>query len=354
MPLSLEQLLAAVAKIAPDLEARIERGQAVPVLRFASLLQASAGEIAFLASPQYLKQLSQTQASAVVLNENAWLTHQNNLSAGAIVVTSNPYAFFAFASQVLHHHGAGSKKLGIHPTAVIHPSAVVGKNVQIDAFVSVEADAVIDDGCHIASHVAIGKAANIGASTHLYSHVTVYHGVTIGERCIVHSGTVIGSDGFGFAPYQKRWVKIPQTGTVRIGDDVEIGSNCSVDRGALGDTVIGRGTKLDNLIQIAHNVQIGEDCAFAANIAIAGSAIIGHRVQMGGKAGVLGHLSVCDDTVISSCTLVTKTISKPGFYTGVYPIQENVEWEKNAVSLKRLNALREQVKALEKHIKNEA
>jgi UDP-3-O-[3-hydroxymyristoyl] glucosamine N-acyltransferase len=348
MPLTLTQLLVAVAEHAPALDARIERGANVSIAQFASLLQASVGDIAFLASPQYAKQLSQTQASAVALNESAWLLNQSSLAAHGIVVTSNPYAFFAFASQILRNHASESPKLGVHPSAVIHPSASIGSQVQIAAFSCIEANAVIGDGCRIGSHVVVGEGAQLAADTTLYSHVTLYHGVQIGARCIFHSGTVIGSDGFGFAPYQKRWIKIPQTGTVRIGDDVEIGSNCSIDRGALGDTVIGRGTKLDNLIQIAHNVQVGEDCAFAANIAIAGSAVIGNRVQMGGKAGVLGHLSVCDDAVISSCTLVTKTISKPGFYTGVYPIQDNAEWEKNAVSLKRLNTLREQVKALEK------
>jgi UDP-3-O-[3-hydroxymyristoyl] glucosamine N-acyltransferase len=350
MPITLADLLLAVAKQAPELEVRIERGENLSVARFASLLQAVSGEIAFIASPKYTNQLCQTQASAVVLNQDVWDAHQGSLAMQGIVITNNPYAFFAFASQILHAQLCDDESTAIHPSAVIHPSSKIGANVRVDAFACIEAYAVIDDGCYIGSQVVVGKAAHIGPQTQLYSQVTVYHGVQIGARCIIHSGTVIGSDGFGFAPYQKRWIKIPQTGTVRIGDDVEIGSNCSIDRGALGDTVIGRGTKLDNLIQIAHNVLVGEDCAFAANTAIAGSAVIGNRVQMGGKAGVLGHLSVCDDTVISSCTLVTKTINKPGFYTGVYPIQDNADWEKNAVSLKRLNTLREQVKALEKTV----
>jgi UDP-3-O-[3-hydroxymyristoyl] glucosamine N-acyltransferase len=350
MPIPLADLLHLVAKQAPELEVRIERGENLPVARFSSLLQAVSGEIAFLASPKYTNQLCQTQASAVVLNQGAWDAHQGSLAMQGIVITNNPYAFFAFASQILHAHSCVNENATVHSSAVIHPSASIGSQVQIAAFACIDANAVIGDGCRIGSHVVVGEGAQLAADTTLYSHVTLYHGVQIGARCIIHSGTVIGSDGFGFAPYQKRWIKIPQTGTVCIGDDVEIGSNCSIDRGALGDTVIGRGTKLDNLIQIAHNVQVGEDCAFAANIAIAGSAVIGNRVQMGGKAGVLGHLSVCDDTVISSCTLVTKTINKPGFYTGVYPIQDNADWEKNAVSLKRLNTLREQVKALEKTV----
>jgi UDP-3-O-[3-hydroxymyristoyl] glucosamine N-acyltransferase len=274
-----------------------------------------------------------------------------------VIVCNNPYAYFAFASQILeksataHSQSQSQSQSRIHPTAIIDSSAHVGKNVSIGAYSVIEANVSIADGCTLGSQVVIGVNAKIDADTLVYSNVTIYNAVQLGKNCIIHSGSVIGSDGFGFAPYQKRWIKIPQTGTVIIGDDVEIGSNCSIDRGALGDTVIGRGTKLDNLIQIAHNVKVGEDCAFAANIAIAGSATIGNRVQMGGKAGVLGHLSVCDDVVISSCTLVTKTIAKAGFYSGVYPIQENAEWEKNAVALKRLNALRIQVRKLEQTLK---
>lgn len=358
MEMTLTQLLSAVALIAPDLDAKIVRDSGLTVGQFSSLEQATSGDIAFLANPKYVSQVQQTKATAVVLNEAVWLNHLDTCNAPGVILTNNPYAFFAFASQALvatkqqelYPH-ALQHSLAIHPSAVIHATAKIGARTSIGPFTVIEAEATIEDDCQIGAHCTIGAGVSIGKGTQLYSSTTVYYGSQIGSNCIIHSGTVIGSDGFGFAPYQKRWIKIPQTGIVRIGDDVEIGSNCAIDRGALGDTVIGRGTKLDNLIQIAHNVQIGEDCAFAANIAIAGSAIVGNRVQMGGKAGVLGHLSVCDDVIISSCTLVTKTIRKPGFYTGVYPIQENAEWEKNAVSLKRLNTLREQVKALEKQIK---
>ncbi len=349
--LSLAQLVQQVRGAAPELSIELVRGEQQQVHQFAPLLTAGLGDIAFLANPKYAKELKSTQASAVVLNEAAWAAEQLNIATAAVVVCNNPYAFFAFASQALQASACALHPATIHLTASIDPSAKLGKHVSIDAFVSIAAGVTIEDGCSIGANTSIAQGAFVGANSTLYANVTLYHGVQLGKRCIVHSGTVIGSDGFGFAPYQKRWIKIPQTGTVLIGDDVEIGSNCSIDRGALGTTTIGRGTKLDNLIQIAHNVQVGEDCAFAANIAIAGSAIVGNRVQMGGKAGVLGHLSVCDDVVISSCTLATKTISKPGFYSGVYPIQENAEWEKNAVALKRLNALRLQVRELEHAIK---
>jgi UDP-3-O-[3-hydroxymyristoyl] glucosamine N-acyltransferase len=354
--LSLAQLLTLVKQKAPDLDAYCPLGEGLHVFQFASLLEADDRQIAFLANTKYASQLAKSGAGAVVLSQTHYQSDGHTFKGPGLIVCSNPYAFFAFSSRILLEAQQSSDQQSaqtqsvIHSTAIIHPKAVIGERVLIGPYVTVDEGATIANDCRIDAHCVIGAHVAIGNGTHLNSHVTAYHGVQIGASCIIHSGAVIGSDGFGFAPYQKRWIKIPQTGTVRIGDDVEIGSNCSIDRGALGDTVIGRGTKLDNLIQIAHNVQVGEDCAFAANIAIAGSATIGNRVQMGGKAGVLGHLSVCDDVVISSCTLVTKTIAKPGFYSGVYPFQDNAEWEKNAVSLKRLNTLREQVKALEKTV----
>jgi UDP-3-O-[3-hydroxymyristoyl] glucosamine N-acyltransferase len=355
MPISLSNLCVQVRAVAPELDCKIAQGSDIEVIRFADIATAQAGDICFFTNPKLSAHLDRSHAGALIVSEDTWEARDAQLMKrfSGLIICSNPYAFFAFASQVLHKINQAQTQAtpAIHTSAVIHPSARIGKNVSIDTWAVIEANAVVGDDCRIGSHVFIGKGACIAEQSQLHSHVTVYHGVEIGAQCIVHSGTVIGADGFGFAPYQKRWIKIPQTGTVRVGDDVEIGANCTIDRGALGDTVIGRGTKLDNLIQIAHNVQVGEDCAFAANIAIAGSAIIGNRVQMGGKAGVLGHLSVCDDVVISSCTLITKTISKPGFYSGVYPFQENAEWEKNAVSLKRLNLLREQVKVLEKNLK---
>jgi UDP-3-O-[3-hydroxymyristoyl] glucosamine N-acyltransferase len=348
---TLTQLVNAVRLLAPDLNAVIVKTDDALLNRFAPLLDASQTEIAFLANPKYSSQLAASNAGAVVLAEPTWLAEQAKVNIGNVVICDNPYAFFAYASQIFEALNVKTQSNNIHPSAIVDPSALIGQGVSIGAYSTIAAHVQIADGCQIGTHVSIDRDVYVGLGTVLNGHVTLYHGVRLGQRCIIHSGTVIGSDGFGFAPYQQKWIKIPQTGTVVIGDDVEIGSNCSIDRGAMGDTVIGRGTKLDNLIQIAHNVNVGEDCAFAASIAIAGSAVIGNRVQMGGKAGVLGHLSVCDDVIISSCTLVTKTIAKPGFYSGVYPIQDNADWEKNAVALKRLNALRLQVRELEQTIK---
>ena len=351
MALTALQLCSQVALAAPDLHVRMVKTDGVLLHRFSPLEKAGLGDVAFVTQAKYAALLHSTQASAVVIKPDDWQSNQALLLANTaclvMMVCDNPYAFFAFASQALLASNAPKRSHFIHSTACIDPSVRLGQGVHIGAYSVVEANAVIGDECVIGNHVSIANDCRVGNNTVLHSHVVLYHGVHLGNDCMVHSGTVIGSDGFGFAPYQQRWVKIPQTGTVLIGDSVEIGSNCSIDRGALGDTCIGRGTKLDNLIQIAHNVHIGEDCAFAANIAIAGSAVLGNRIQIGGNAGVLGHLSVCDDVVISSSTLVTKSITKPGFYTGVYPIQDNAEWEKNAVSLKKLNTLRLQVRALE-------
>jgi UDP-3-O-[3-hydroxymyristoyl] glucosamine N-acyltransferase len=351
MGLTAEELCAKVLIAAPELDVQIIKDNDACLKRFAPLLGASEGEIAFLANPKYASQLAISNAQAIVLSENIWLIEQDHIGCTTVIVCNNPYAFFAFASQILESINSSDSCPSIHPSAIIAASAIIGQNVSIAAYATISAGAFVGDNCVVGTHCVIGAGASLGSGSVLHSHVTLYHGVRLGKNCIIHSGTVIGSDGFGFAPYKKQWVKIPQTGTVIIDDDVEIGSNCSIDRGALGNTLIGRGTKLDNLIQIAHNVQIGENCVFAACAAIAGSAVIGNRVQLGGRAGVLGHLSVCDDAVISSCTLVTKMITKASFYSGVYPIQENADWEKNAVALKRLNALRLQVRELEKTVK---
>jgi UDP-3-O-[3-hydroxymyristoyl] glucosamine N-acyltransferase len=193
----------------------------------------------------------------------------------------------------------------------------------------------------------LGRWASVGDNSLLYSRVTVGERCVVGQRCILHPGVVIGADGFGFAPHQGAWVKIEQLGAVQIGNDVEIGANTCIDRGALDDTVIGNGVKLDNLIQIGHNVRIGDHSAMAGCVGVAGTATIGAHCTVGGGAIVLGHLTLADGVNISAATVVTRSIHKPGLYTGIFPIDDNAAWEKNAVSLKQLNRLRERVRALE-------
>ncbi|MDB5731011.1 MAG: UDP-3-O-(3-hydroxymyristoyl)glucosamine N-acyltransferase, partial [Variovorax sp.] len=218
----------------------------------------------------------------------------------------------------------------------IHPSAVIDPDAQVDASARIGALCVVERG------------ARIGPGTVLKSRVTVSEGCVIGARCLLHPGVVIGADGFGLAPHEGVWVKIEQLGAVRIGDDVEIGANTCIDRGALEDTVIEDGVKLDNLIQIGHNVRVGKHTAMAGCVGVAGSAIIGAHCTLGGGAIVLGHLELADGVHVSAATVVTRSIRKPGHYTGMFPIDDNAAWEKNAATLKQLHGLRERLKALEK------
>jgi UDP-3-O-[3-hydroxymyristoyl] glucosamine N-acyltransferase len=213
----------------------------------------------------------------------------------------------------------------------------------------IEAGVVIGAGAQIGAHCVIGANVSVGAGTRLAPRVTIGEGCRIGERGIVHSGVVIGADGFGFAPTEGRWEKIEQLGAVRIGDDVEIGANTCIDRGALDDTVIEDGVKLDNLIQVGHNVHIGAHSAMAGCVGIAGSAVIGRHCTVGGGAIVLGHLTLADHVHISAASVVMRSIRQPGQYSGVFPIDDNAAWEKNAATLRQLHTLRDRIRALEKN-----
>jgi UDP-3-O-[3-hydroxymyristoyl] glucosamine N-acyltransferase len=254
------------------------------------------------------------------------------VARGAAIVADDPYLYFARATRWW-------KARTVPPDAGprIHPSAVVDPQAEVDPTATIGPLCVVERG------------ARIGAGTVLKSRVTVSEGCSIGQRCLLHPGVVIGADGFGFAPHQGAWEKIEQLGAVRIGDDVEIGANTCIDRGALADTVIEDGVKLDNLIQVGHNVRIGRHTAIAGNAGIAGSATIGAHCTIGGSAGILGHLTIADHVHVSSFSLVTRSITKPGHYTGIFPLDDNASWEKNAASLKQLHALRERVRALEKN-----
>jgi UDP-3-O-[3-hydroxymyristoyl] glucosamine N-acyltransferase len=269
---------------------------------------------------------------------------------GATIVVTDPYYYFARLTQVWkRHHGTGSVAT-IHPTACIDASARVDPGVSIGAFAYIGPHAVIADGVHIGAHCVVGQNASVGQGSRLSARVTLGDDCSIGARCIVHSGVVIGADGFGFAPHAGRWEKIEQLGHVRIGNDVEIGANTCIDRGSLQDTVIEDGVKLDNLIQIGHNVRVGAHSALAGCVGVAGSATIGAHCTIGGGAVVLGHLTLADHVHISAASVVTRSILKPGNYTGFFPIDDNAAWEKNAASLRQLNTLRDRIKQLEKSI----
>ncbi len=299
------------------------------VHRLAPLQSAGPDDISFLSHARYRAQLATSQAGAVIL---APAMQEAAAARVACILTPDPYLYFSRLTRLWRAQHPLPAVPRIHPSAVVDPSAQVA------------ADAVIGPLC------VVEAGAVVGPGTVLHSRVTVGHGCRIGARCIVHAGVVIGADGFGFAPHEGRWEKIEQLGAVRIGDDVEIGANTCIDRGALEDTVIEDGVKLDNLIQIGHNVHVGAHTAMAGCVGVAGSAKIGAHCTIGGGAVVLGHLTLADGVHISAASVVTRSVSKSGHYTGMFPLDENSQWEKNAASLKQLSRMRERLRALEQQI----
>jgi len=309
---------------------------------------AQGSAISFVANPKYSHQIDTTQAGCLIVSP---ALSQRAQARGTCIVTSDPYLYFArltqwWRAQSRAVRGSAPKTL-IHPTASIDEGAHVSPTATVGAFAVIGAEAVIGDRVVLGSHVCVEAGATIGDDTVLHPHVTIGEDCIVGARCIFHAGVVIGADGFGFAPDQGRWEKIEQLGRVCIGDDVEIGANSCVDRGALGDTIVSDGVKLDNLIQIGHNVFVGPHTAMAGCVGIAGSAKIGAHCTVGGGAVVLGHLTLADHVHISAATVVTRSINKPGHYTGIFPIDDNARWEKNAAVLKQLGGLRERLRAIE-------
>lgn len=319
MALSLGTLVAALGG-----ELHGDPGTAIDGL--ATLAEATPTQLSFITGERYRQQLAQSLAACVIASPDMAAVAR---ARGACIVTPQPYLYFARVTQLWKRHHATNAAPSVHPSAVVDPLAVV------------------DPGASIGPLCVVERGARIGAGTVLKSRVTVGEDCVVGARCLLHSGVVIGADGFGFAPNDGAWEKIEQLGAVRIGDDVEIGANTCIDRGALSDTVIEDGVKLDNLIQIGHNVRVGKHTAMAACVGVAGSASIGAHCTIGGAAVVLGHLRLADHVNISAASVVTRSILKPGHYTGIFPIDDNARWEKNAASLKRLDTLRDRLRALE-------
>lgn len=299
--------------------------------RLAPLEAAGPQDLGFLSNPRYQQQLAASRAACVIV---APALREVALARGACIIADDPYVYFARATQLWKREHAPVVPAGVHPSAVVDSGAVVDPTATIGPLCVVE------------------RGARIGAGSWLKSRVTVGEDCQIGARCIVHSGVVIGADGFGFAPQQGQWVKIEQLGAVRIGDDVEIGANTCIDRGALDDTVIEDGVKLDNLVQIGHNVRVGRHSALAGCVGVAGSATIGAHCTVGGGGIVLGHLTLADNVHVSAATTATRSITRPGQYTGMFPIDDNARWEKNAATVKQLHSLRERIKALEGLLQN--
>ena len=290
------------------------------VVGIAPLEHADPHSITFLSNPKLRKKASETRAAAIILKSSDAEFVQLAQYSGALIVVDNPYAWFARAAQWFAENNRKLPVPGIHPSAVVDPTAQVAQSAVIGPMVCIEAGVVIGEHVQIDAGCFIGHGTQIGAHSRLHANVTVHYGCRIGQRAIFYSGAVIGSDGFGFANEAGRWIKIPQTGGVLIGDDVEIGANTCIDRGALSDTVLEDGVKLDNQIQIGHNCHIGAHTAMAGCVGVAGSAIIGRNCTFGGAAMVLGHLTIADNVHISSGSMVSRSIAEPGQYTGFYPL----------------------------------
>jgi UDP-3-O-[3-hydroxymyristoyl] glucosamine N-acyltransferase len=299
-----------LGEIVARLGGRLAGDPATLIRQVGSLDHAGAGQIAFLSSDKLKSKLSGTRAAAVIL-----AAEHEQLTGLPRIVCDAPYAYFAKVSQLFNP--VATQAPGVHASAVVSEKAVLGKRVSIGA------------GC------VVGEGVAIGDDSCLYPRVVVYPGCSLGRRVIVHAGAVIGADGFGIAREQGRWVKIPQIGAVRIGDDVEIGANTTIDRGALDDTVLEEGVKLDNLVQIAHNVRVGAHTAIAGCAGVAGSADIGRHCTIGGAAVILGHLRIVDHVHVSAGTLISRSILKAGTYTGIYPFDEHASWTRSAAGLRR-------------------
>lgn len=319
-----------LGEIAQRISAQLIGNPDISIQGLASLQNAKPFHLAFLSNSRYNNQLATCQAGAVIIRAENQVAEYK----GAYLIVSNPYAAYALLSVLFDQ--TPIPPVMIHPTAIIASSAQVHNTASIGAYVVIEDDVVIGAHSMIESHSVIAKGVQIGTHCWINKQVTIQHHCVLGDRVRIHAGTVIGGDGFGFAPYQGKWHRIAQLGRVVIGNDVRIGGNCAVDRGALDDTTIGDNVIIDNLVQIAHNVKIGEGTAIAGNVGIAGSSVIGKRCIIGGASGIVGHLSICDDVQLTGMSMITKSITQPGTYSSGTSFAENSQWKKMVVRLRQL------------------
>ena len=302
----------------------------------ATLARAEPGQLAFLANSRYRGQLGDSRASLVVMR-----AEDADAAPGAVLIAKDPYTAFAKMAALFERRQA--REPGIHPNAVIDPTARIAPGAHVGPFVTVGARSVIGEGSVLGPGCIIGEDCVVGDGCELIARVTLVTRVRLGQRVLVHPGAVIGADGFGLAMDSGHWIKVPQLGGVVIGDDCEIGANTTIDRGALDDTVLEEDVRLDNQIQIGHNVRIGAHSAMAGCSAVAGSATIGRYCLIGGGAGVLGHLEVCDRVVVTAMSLVTSSLREPGEYSSGTPLMDNRSWRRSAARFKQLDALARQV-----------
>ncbi|NKI73207.1 UDP-3-O-(3-hydroxymyristoyl)glucosamine N-acyltransferase [Dickeya sp. CFBP 2040] len=331
--------------LAQQLDAQLHGDGDIVITAVASMHSAQAGQITFLSDSRYREQLNSTLASAVVLTE-ADLPFCNT----AALVVKNPYLAYARMAQLMDTTPAPAQ--GVAPSAVIAPDARLGDGVSVGANAVIESGAELGEGVVIGAGCFIGKNVRIGSGTRLWANVTIYHNVVLGEQCLIQSGAIIGSDGFGYANDRGNWIKIPQLGTVIIGDRVEIGASTTIDRGALDDTIIGNGVIIDNQCQIAHNVMIGDNTAVAGGVIMAGSLKVGRYCMIGGASVINGHMEICDKVTVTGMGMVMRPITEPGVYSSGIPLQPNKVWRKTAALVMNIDEMSKRLKAVERKLED--
>jgi UDP-3-O-[3-hydroxymyristoyl] glucosamine N-acyltransferase len=332
-----------LAQLAERLNASLSGDANLVIKGLAALQDAGAEQLSFLANPQYRKYLATTHAGAVLLT-----AADAEVFRGNALVVANPYLAYSQLSHLFDRKPLAP--VGIHPTAVIADDAQIDPSACIGPGVVIERGVRIAAGVTLGAHCVIGARSQIGEGGWLAPRVTLYHDVCIGQRVVIQSGAVIGGDGFGFANSKGVWHKIAQIGGVSIGDDVEVGANTTIDRGALADTIIGNGVKLDNQIMIAHNVQVGDHTAMAGGAGISGSSKVGKHCVIAGRAGLVGHIEVCDNVVITGMTMITRSISEPGSYSSGTSMQPSAEWRKSAARFRQLDDMARRLQQVEKQL----
>ena len=335
-----------LADLAQQLNAELHGDGDIVITGVASMHSAKSQQITFLSNSRYREQLAACNASAVVLTEA-----DLPFCTSAALVVRNPYLTYALMAQIMDTTPAPAKDIA--PSAVIDATAQLGNNVSVGANAVIEEGVVLGDNVIIGAGCFVGKFTKIGSGTRLWANVSVYHQIEIGEKCLIQSGTVIGADGFGYANDRGNWIKIPQLGTVRIGDRVEIGACTTIDRGALDDSIISNGVIIDNQCQIAHNVMIGDNTAVAGGVIMAGSLKIGRYCQIGGASVINGHMEICDKAVVTGMGMVMRPITEPGIYSSGIPLQPNKAWRKTAALVMNIDEINKRLKAVEKKVTND-
>ena len=332
-----------LAELAQHVNGRVVGDEACVIDSVATLTGAQQGSISFLTNPAYKTHLTSTNASAVILREQ----DVNYCNVNAIVV-DDPHPAYAKIATLLYP--INTLKKGVSGNAIVAPSSQVSESAWIDAGVVIGENVVVGENVQISAGTVIENNVSVGDNSHILSNVTICHGTTIGKNALLHPGVVIGSDGFGQANENGNWLKIPQIGNVVIGDDVEVGANTTIDRGAIEDTIIGDNVKLDNQVQVAHNVQIGAHTLISGCTGLAGSTKIGKHCAIGGAVTIVGHAEITDNVFITANSLVTNSIKEPGIYSSGIPIDTNKNWQKNSIRFKQLDKLSKKIKQLEKKI----